>query len=806
MIQKSILYKSLILSVVFIYCIKPTLAQKPIGNYSCGHSHLESSEINKKANDFDIVHYSINLDFTDFQNQRIEGYTEITFDVQKPLNSIGLQLEGLQVDSIASEGNSTSFDHDSTDLTVHFGSNLLPGLNHVIRVYYKGKPTRDASWGGVYYSGEYAFNLGVAFTSAPHNYGRVWFPCVDNFSDRATYDFNMTCTNDKKVLCNGILTSEVANSDSTKTFTWEMNDEIPTYLASFAVAPYTLNTWNHKGIPVILASVASDSANMAASFKNLNGCIDAYLNQYGPHTFDRIGFNAVPFNGGAMEHATNIAYPRFGVGGDLTFETLYAHELGHHWWGNTVTCRTAEDMWINEGWASYSERVFLEWVYGKARYDEDISANHRAVLHYAHLRDGDTLAISGVSHENTYGSHVYDKGADVAHTLRGYMGDSSFFEAIKTFMTTYKFKDVSSQDLMEHFQKYTTANLTSFFDNWVYNEGFPHFQLLGYQTNKAPQIAGFVNKVDIGQRLRFAPTDFTNVPIDVTFYSKDFEEYTTSINYDKSTKTYEITTPFIPVYVALDFYKKISDAITDDYNVIYEAGEVDFVDAMMKLNVIESPDSSLVRIEHNWVGADAYFRTDETPFLSRERFWTVDGVWNSKFKADATIEYFGRETGTNYLAGYLDVDLLRNTEENLVLMYRPNAAATWDVCPNYSWDMGSKFDKRGSFTIHNVQKGQYCFAITDKDRLSVRTTPTEAGEFVSVFPNPTTDSLNLTISKAKGGVLEITNTEGKLMLSQKITSKNYSQSINVSEWAKGLYYVGIVLDNKPYQPKRVLVR
>ncbi len=124
-------------------------------------------------------------------------------------------------------------------------------------------------------------------------------------------------------MCNGLLSGVTNNGNGTSTYHWELKQPIPTYLSSVAIAPYTLNEYTHNGIPVILSSIAEDSVDMAKSFRNLNGCIDAYLSRYGTHTFDRIGFNAVPFNGGAMEHATNIAYPNFGVDGDLTYETLY---------------------------------------------------------------------------------------------------------------------------------------------------------------------------------------------------------------------------------------------------------------------------------------------------------------------------------------------------------------------------------------------------------------------------------------------------------------------------------------------------
>lgn len=504
-----------------------------------------------------------------------------------------------------------------------------------------------------------------------------------------------------------------------------------------------------------------------------------------------------------MEHATNIAYPNFGVDGDLTYETLYAHELGHHWWGNTVTCRTAEDMWINEGWASYSERVFLEWIYGKERYDQDISSNHRAVLHYAHLRDGDTLPISGIGHTQTYGSHVYDKGADVVHTLRGYMGDSSFFEAVQTFLVKYKFQDVSSADLEAHFQTYTAQNLKSFFDQWVYNPGFPHFSVLGYEAK--PKGDKYLTSLVVGQRKRFAPKFFDDVPMDVTFFAKDFSTQTYTIRLGKERQQMMLETDFVPVYVAIDMHKKISDAITDDYKWIKDTGSYDFGDAMMTVDVKSSSDSSLVRVEHNWVGADNYFNKG-LPFISRERYWSVDGVWDSDFKADATIEYFGRETGNNFLIGYLDVDLIRNTEESMVLMYRASPSANWEVCADYTWEMGSKFDKRGSFTIHNVQKGQYAFAVNEADRLSVKPTLTESTKYVSVYPNPTSDTLNMQIKDAKGSLVEITDGNGRLVAQFTSTSVDFNKKINVTGWAKGMYYIGVVVNDKPYQPKRVLVR
>ena len=159
----------------------------------------------------------------------------------------------------------------------------------------------------------------------------------------------------------------------------------------------------------------------------------------------------MPFNAGAMEHATNITYPIYAVNGGLGQEELMAHELAHMWWGDNVTCQTDGDMWINEGWASFSEYLFLEDVYSRERYESAMKADLREMLQFAHHREEMYRAVSGQPHEYVYGDHVYKKGALVAHNLRGYMGDEAFFSAIDQFMEQFKHSAVSSDSLEKWF-------------------------------------------------------------------------------------------------------------------------------------------------------------------------------------------------------------------------------------------------------------------------------------------------------------------------------------------------------------------
>ena len=172
-----------------------------------------------------------------------------------------------------------------------------------------------------------------------------------------------------------------------------------------------------------------------------------------------------------------------------------------------------------EGWASFSERIFLEEVYGKEAYKDDIRKNHKAVVHYAHIRDGSVLPVSGIGHANTYGMHVYDKGADMVHTLRGFMGDSAFFTASASFQDEFSFSDVSTDDLKEHFQQFTPIGLSNFFEQWIKTGGFPQFYIAEIKEGVSQQTQEEIYSIRIKQNQRFNTMEYSNVKLYLSAFS-----------------------------------------------------------------------------------------------------------------------------------------------------------------------------------------------------------------------------------------------------------------------------------------------
>jgi aminopeptidase N len=761
---------------------------------------------NSRSDTIDILNYAIHLDITDISGKTITGNCKITFSPKlNNVSEINLDLLELNIDSISLNNSLLNYNYNDTLLKIQLPSVFNYGDTEIVNIYYNGSPQKDASgWGGFYFQSGYAFNLGVGFDANPHNYGRVWFPCFDNFIERSTYTFTIITDSLNKAFCNGELLGQTNNGNATTTWSWQMNKEIPSYLASVAVAKYETIQQTYYGIqdtiPIQIGAAASDTTKVKTSFSNLNAALNTFETHYGPYAWNRVGYVIVPFNSGAMEHATNIAYPQYAASGSLTYETLYAHELSHHWWGDLVTCKTAEDMWLNEGMAVFSEFLFTETVYGKDEYLKAVNDNHEYVIHFLHHTEDGYKAISGVSHEYTYSGHVYNKGADVAHTLRGYLGDSLFFNGLTAFLNTYKYSDVTSHTLRDFLSSYTGIDLTSFFNDWVFSPGFAHFSIDSFSVitngNK------FTATVYIKQKSGGTPDYYTNVPLELTFMDQSFQKYTETIIMSGSNVSFSTETPFLPEYVGIDLDDKISDAITAHEETIDSSGEFDFGIAHIDITVNSISDSAFVRVEHNWAAPDSFKNTSSNiAKLSPNRYWKIDGIFPSILQASAKIYYNGKSNSS----GYLDNDLINTTEDSLILVYRINAAGDWKEFPYYTINYsGPLTDKYGYIIIDSLMKGEYSLALgksTTKIREELSSMQT-----IKIYPNPAKNkfTINLTeINFDENLILEIRNESGSLVWKEKI--KNNIHDVNVGNLSNGNYFIEIKSGKFLMSSEKILV-
>jgi len=635
-----------------------------------------SPNLQSYADTLHVHHYDLNIDSINFSAKSIQARATLTLVnlINNPA-LFKLDLESLVVDSVINESNAMPmlFSQSGVKLNITAPNPLMALDTTILSIYYHGQPMKDVSgWGGFYFSGSFAFNLGVGFQANPHNFGRSWFPCIDVFDDRSLYDFKINTLQSQKAFCNGVLQSQDTLANGMIQWHWKMNQTIPTYLASISVGPYYTLEQSFNGIPTQHACQILDTANTKNTFVNLQQAVDVFTDYYGPYMWDKIGFVQVPFNQGAMEHATSIHIGKSFINGLLTYETLWAHELAHMWWGDLVTCLTAEDMWLNEGWASFSEALFTEKVYGKAAYKNWIRNNHRQVIQFAHTpaRDGSYFPLNNIPHAYTYGTTVYNKGADIGHTLRNYLGDSLFKTGVKDYMNNLQFANASSSTFRDELSTSTGVDMTRFFSDWVETGGFPHFSI-----DSVVYFPGGLDHYFVYTRQRSVGNNHLySMPVDITFRSKT-NDTTVSIVIDSLTNVFHIPLIFVADWYTLDRDEKISDAITENEITVSASGNYAMTNAIASLAVTNAGiDSSTIRIEHNWVAPDPFKGFNYGIRLSNYRYWKVDGMFDVNFHARCTLNYNGTLSSSS---GYLDNTLITASEDSLVLLYRANVSEDW---------------------------------------------------------------------------------------------------------------------------------
>lgn len=736
------------------------------------------------AQTFDVINYNINLNVPNTNNHYIDGYTVLEINsLEDDLSDINLMLQFLSVDSVKVLGVNQSYTHVDRDLNITLENPLQTDETSEIFIYYQGNAVTDADgWGGYYSISGYVFNMGVSMSSDPHNYGRAWYPCVDNFTDKATYNYNITCEDSKTAVCGGTLQSEIDNGDGTKTYAWFLDKNIPTYLSSMAVGEYdvyrdTLDALLGE-VPVSIYARSSEIDNVESSFTHLDEIVNIFEDRFGAYRWSRIGYVGVPFNSGAMEHAENIAYPNSSINGNLDSETLYAHELAHSWFGNLTTCSTAGDMWINEGWASYCEAIFTEGLYGTDAFKTYNRNRHKNNIQNLHFNEGGFLALYDMPTDLTYGSHIYLKGADVAHSLRGHLGDDVFFSSMTAFLDTYAFQSVSSYEFRDFLTANTPYDLEGFFDAWVFDGGWLHFSVDSFEVtpNAAMQ---FEVEVFMRQKLKGKTEYGQNLRIPIQFLNENFERIDTVITMSGETDSQSFILPFHPSTVLCDMEEQLSDGTTDIYEMYKETGTYTYYKSLFKTEVSGINDSVLFRVEHNWAAPDDFINPVEGLQIHPDRYWKVSGIVNDDFEANGQF-YFSKLSSE-----HIDNDFIVSHPDSLVVLYRPMAGNEWQIIPHTRVGFSSTI---GYLVIDQIQLGEYALALKDN---YVGISDLRNEEHIKVYPNPAQHNLTIEYSSIPEGVkdLSIYNLSGQLLKQQSLNTNQEKAEVNISNLTAGRYLI-----------------
>ena len=732
-----------------------------------------SAKSNEVGKDIDVTHYEIHLNDFNIEEKSINATTTITLTALNDIETIELNLRSLTVTSVISEEiNVKEFSQKDDILTISLASTLPKDSKASLTINYEGK-TFNENWGGVHWSADYVYNLGVGFDSQPHNLGKTWFPCVDNFSDKASYDLYITIPEAMTSSCGGLLTESVTNADSTKTDHWVVSQEIPTYLMSFAFGDFVLWEETYQGIerdiPIHVYAKPNQIEKVAGTFANIKEIAAFYEEKFGPYPLNRIGY--VSTNLGCMEHVDNIALASPLINGTATFdnESLIAHEMSHAWFGNKVTCETAGDMWLNEGFATFCNYYYLSGIYGENEFKDYMSELIDNVIMSAHQKEG-FITLNNIPLDLTYGTTVYDKGAAVVNTMMNYLGRETFDAAMKKYTDKFAFKAASSEDLRDAVSEFSGTDMTDFFDTWVFTAGSPVYSVKSFSTKANGN--NYDVEIVMNQQHRGADHIGNSVRYEVTFVDADWNMHSEILTWDGESSTIAKSLDFEPVAIFCDYENKFADACHSYTYVANKKGNKEFKDIRFKFITKEISDSTLLRVEHRWVGAGCNLADGNK--ISPNRYWTIHRLDKGNSIISGEFQYQKNDT--------YDADLLKDEEDEIVILYRKDGSHQWRKV-----DFTLKGNNNaGAITVEDIQSGDYALGVWNEKYVGIN----ESNEtLINIYPNPAKNHINITLGNETKGNVSITNQLGQTVKDVMINGKELI--IDIEDLTSGVYFINV---------------
>ncbi len=713
---------------------------------------------------FDVTHYEINLWDFNFTSHTLQGEAFVDITVTEPTNTFVLELKSLTVTDAATDSYSvTSFSQDGDFLTIVIDENANAGETLTLDVRYGGS-TFSETWGGVeWWGNDYVYTLGVGFDSQPHNLGKTWFPCVDNFTDKATYSLVITVTNDKKAICGGNHVNTLDNGDGTSNWYWEIPQDVATYHPSFAIGDYVV--WEdvyhgiERDIPVEVYVKPAQINSVPGTFVHVKDIAAFYEENFGPYPFNRIGY--VCTGKGCMEHIDNIAITPGVITGNTTQEEYVAHELSHMYFGNMVTCSTAGDMWLNEGFAQFCGLFYRVGVYGEDDFQENMSTLINKITNWC-KSESHWIPLNNMPLDMTYDSDaIYDRGAVIVNTMMNYMGRENFLTGIRHYLETYSYGASSSEQLRDALTEATGIDMNGFFDNYVFIGGMPHYSV------DIAEVTPNGNQYDAHIKTSYwhvGPSHLgMNNRVEVTFVGADCQLQTQMVCWDGMEDDQVVTLDFEPIAAFVDYYNRFLDAKTDGN--LTATAPASLTQGKFKASVNSVTDSVMLRLEDHCIGPD---NDPEIPYLTLStcHYWNFfrNDIGEATVNAQISFTNSGQ-----------DGDIIQTENDSAVLLYRSDINDTWHTIP-YTQEGNWKI---GRFNVTDVQTGQYTIGVIDKMIWSVNKQSTQ---LLNIYPIPSQGFLTVETEPAD---YQITNLSGQTVMTGRVESKR----VDISRLSSGTYFI-----------------
>lgn len=413
---------------------------------------------------YDCIHVDLGFRI-DFDARRITASARHRIRAIETLDALRMDFtDSLQVLAVWRGAVPTGYTHENRSIEVLLSPPLSAGSEAVITILYEGRPPREGLLGFAFDSRN---GVPAAYTLSEPSASSSWWPCKDIPSDKLTATMALDVPDTLYAGSNGRLVSDTS-SQGRRTMVWREEYPIAPYLVSIACTNYSVFEDAYQGaggetLPLLYLAYPEDREDAEISWGRTPEMLAAFEERFGPYPFagEKYGM-AEFFWGGAMEHQTLSSMGEYSVDGTDDFDWLVAHELAHQWFGNLITPKDWDHIWLNEGFARYAEALWEEWRAGGEAYREAMRKIWRP-----------SFPGAIVPPDYIFNSTVYHKGAWVLHMLRWVVGERAFFRILEQYREEHAYSTADTEEFIAICERVTGRDLRWFFDPWIYGTGRP---------------------------------------------------------------------------------------------------------------------------------------------------------------------------------------------------------------------------------------------------------------------------------------------------------------------------------------------
>jgi aminopeptidase N len=417
---------------------------------------------------YDVDHYALDIVF-DPATGLIDGTATIRATTTEALDRFNLDLTGLEPSSVTVDGAPAEFEHEGHELVISPASVIDDDAAFVVEVVYGGvpEPIDSASLGQV---GWTTVADTVYVLSEPEG-ASTWFPANDHPLDKAPFTIAVTVPDGLEVAANGVRREQVPTGDGRTRWVFDATDPMAPYLATVVIGQLVFEEGaGPNGVVIRNAFAESLATDASFDFGRTPEILDVFSGWFGPYPFGVAGAVVIDeFIGVALETQTMSLFGAEIVDGGRQGETIVAHELAHQWFGDSVSVARWQDIWLNEGFATYAQ-----WLWDEHR--GTATADERARSTAETMADIPDLALpppGDPGPDQLFAASVYERGALTLHALRLTVGDDAFFEILRTWTSEFADGNATTDDFIVLAERVSGESLDELFAAWLYQEELP---------------------------------------------------------------------------------------------------------------------------------------------------------------------------------------------------------------------------------------------------------------------------------------------------------------------------------------------